>query len=126
MLLSEASGNKKVYHANIKHPLYPEIQKILRKVIGIDEILDRVIKRLGGLERVYLTGQMANGSDSELIDLVLVGEEIDKNYLDSLSVKAENLVHRKIRSLCIHPNELESWKANWSQKLLLLWSEEID
>jgi len=126
MLLSEAKGNKKVYNVNVKHPLYPEIQIILRKVTGIDDILQRVIHRLGGLDKVYLTGQMANGSDTELIDLILVGEQIDNNYLNALSKKAEGLMHRKIRTLCILPGELDEWKSRWSQKLLLLWSSEIE
>jgi hypothetical protein len=126
MLLSKAKGNKKVYNANTEHPLYPEIQKILRKVTGIDEVLQRVTKRLGGLKKVYLTGQMADGSDSELIDLILVGGHIDQNYLIVLSTKAEKLIHRKIRTLCILPDELEIWKSKWTQKLLLLWSSEVD
>ena len=121
MLKTDAEGNKKVFKANTTHPLFPEIQNILRKVTGINEVIERVVKRLGGLKRVFLTGQLANGNDTQLIDLILVGNEIDQTYLNELIAKVEELIHRRIRTLCIAPNEFDTWESNWNQKLLLLW-----
>ena len=124
MLISSTRGNKNEYSANIKHPLNPDIQSILRKITGIDEIIERVVRRLGGLNQVYLTGYLASGSDDALIDLVLIGAELDSSYLNNLVSKAEQLINRKIRTLHIKPEEFESWKESWSQKLLLVWSAE--
>lgn len=122
MLNSRSSGNKKVYSANTKHPLFPEVQNILRKVTGIDDIINRVAQGLGGIEAVFLTGDLAEGMDSKLIDLIIVGDSIDQEYLSMIVVKAEKFANRKIRSLCLQPQELDNWKQSWTQKLLLLWS----
>ena len=56
LLLSDTVSNKKIYHANINHPLFPEINSILMKYVGLDTIIDKVVKRLGGLQSVYLVG----------------------------------------------------------------------
>jgi len=105
MLSSHSSGNKKIFQANQEHPLFTELQSIIRKHIGLDKITSTVIERLGNVQRVYLTGSFAQGRDSQIIDLLLVGE-IDINYLVTLISKAEKLVNRKIRYL-IYSEEQE-------------------
>jgi len=47
LLKSEAKGNKKLFRANVMHPLYKDINSIIRKTIGIDQIVDEVVARLG-------------------------------------------------------------------------------
>lgn len=105
MLSSFNSGNKKLFRANQEHPLFIELQSIIRKHIGLDKIISNVIERLGNVQRVYLTGSFAQGRDSQIIDLLLVGE-IDINYLVTLIGKAEKMVNRKIRYL-IYSEEQE-------------------
>lgn len=89
-------GNKKMYRANTRHSLFQEIHNILRKHIGIDHIIENVIKRQGQVKAVFLTGTFAKGIDSPVIDLIIVGD-IDKIYLLNLIEKAEKMVDRKIR-----------------------------
>jgi len=48
------------------------------------------------LKRFYLSESLAKGQDSKIIDLLLVAEAIDKNYLNTLVEKAEDLINRKI------------------------------
>lgn len=98
MLTSETEGNKKYFRANVEHPLYEQLHQIVLKQVGIDQILLNVTQRLGKLEQVYLTGSFAQGLDSPIIDILLVGD-IDSTYLVSLLVKVEELVKRKIRYL---------------------------
>ena len=43
------------------------------KVMGIDHVIDDLAGRLGDLERAYLIDDYAEGKDSGIIDLVLVG-----------------------------------------------------
>jgi len=101
---SEQEGNKKMYRANTGHPLFQEIHNILRKHIGLDHIIENVIKRLGDVEAVYLAGSFAKGLDSPIIDLIIVGD-VDKVYLLNLIDKAEKMVERKIRYLLYKPEE---------------------
>ena len=59
MLQSVLNGNKKVFQANTSHPLFKELHNILLKYIGLDQIVETVIKNLGEVRRVYVTGEFA-------------------------------------------------------------------
>jgi len=122
MLTSFLKGNKKMFQANTNHPLFSEIRTIVLKTIGLDQIVETVIERLGKVEKVYLVGDFAKGLDSNIIDLIFIGD-IDKSYLIKLAEKAEKVVNRKIRYL-IYKSEsgakidLDKFKP----APLLLWS----
>lgn len=121
MLTSELQGNKKYFRANTHHPLYDEIRNIILKQIGLDQVIENVIERLGKVEKVYLTGSFARGIDCELIDLVLIGD-IDKEYLVNLIEKAENLIKRKIRYVIFGSKEFDELKLkSFDSEPLLLW-----
>jgi len=125
LLLANQKGNKKIYRVNVEHPLFPDIQSLLVKHVGIDKILDKVVSKLGNLESVYLVGELAKGNDSKIIDLWLVGNNIDKNYLLTLAEKAEEAIERKIRYLIIKDNELKDFlKSKNANEVLLLWKKE--
>jgi len=124
MLSSNMKGNKKMFQANTKHPLFKEIHSILLKYVGLDKIIETVIERLGDVEQVFLVGEFSKGLDSQVIDLIFIGD-IDKNYLINLIDKAEDLINRKIRYLVYNQEELE--KIDWGQFIpepLLLWSKD--
>ncbi len=124
MLRAYTEGNKKYFQANTDHPLFKEIHNILIKYIGFDTIVDTVIERLGEIREVYLIGQLSNGLDSPVIDLLLTGD-IDENYLVNLIRKAEGLIHRKIRYIIYRTEEIPAidWKQ-FETKPLLLWSRD--
>ncbi len=125
MLTSELRGNKKFFQANQEHPLYDEIHSIVRKYIGLDKVVEHVIHYLGNLERVYLTGDFAHGLNSDLIDLILIGKDIDRNYLLILIDKAEGMIKRKIRYVIYEPAEFSTTNAaSRHDELLLLWQRE--
>lgn len=119
MLLSENQGNKKVYKANQEHPLYKDINNILLKYIGVDQIIETVIVRLGNLDKVYLIGDFAIGKESNVIDLLFVGN-INKDYLITLMDKAEKLVGKKVRFLIYEPDEWLN-EGQHTDNSLLLW-----
>ena len=74
MLTSSMQGNKKFFKSNTKHPLYREVHNILLKYIGFDQIIEGVVERLGDVKKVYVTGEFAKGLDSQIIDLVFIGD----------------------------------------------------
>jgi len=122
LLVKLDEGNKKVYQANISHPLFPEINNILLKHIGVDSIIDNIAKNIGELEKVYLVGELAKGNNSNMIDLWLVGANIDKNYLLKIVEKAEKGIKRKIRYLILNQEELDDFIVEKNEEeLLLLW-----
>jgi len=119
MLVTESQGNKKVYKANNSHPLFHDLQKIILKYIGIDQVIELIISRMGHLEKVYLVGDYAIGKDTGIIDLVFVGA-IDKKYLLNLVIKAETLISRKVRFITYKNEEWIKQEPN-SGNYLLLW-----
>jgi hypothetical protein len=125
MLKSEFKGNKKFFKANINHPLFPEIHNILLKHIGIDQILDQVINNIGALNKVFLVGDFAKGKDSTIIDLVFVGDQINKTYLLKIINKAEKIINRKIRYLLYPCDEIGAFlQEKNGMEYILLWSNE--
>ncbi len=124
LLLSDSEGNKKIFRANTGHPLFREIHNIILKQVGLDQVIETVIQRLGDVQRVYLVGDFSKGMDSPVIDLVFVGN-FDKHYLSTLVEKAEKLVGRKIRYLLYSPEEAQTldWKQ-FDPEPLLLWKME--
>ncbi len=124
MLASFVRGNKKYFQANTGHPLYKEVHSILLKYIGFDKIIENVIERLGEVEKVYVSGAFANGQDSNIIDLILIGN-INKNYLIELIEKVEKLIKRKVRYVVFSSEDFEKieWK-NHDIEPLLLWEKD--
>ncbi len=124
MLTSFAEGNKKFFTANTRHPLFKEVHNILLKYIGLDQVVEKVVQRLGDVEKVFVTGDFSKGKNSEIIDLLFVGN-IDKGYLIELIEKVEELISRKIRYLTYSNTEADDidW-TSFSPQPLLLWSKE--
>jgi DNA-binding transcriptional ArsR family regulator len=123
LLHSLRDGNKKIYQANAKHPLFKDIHSIILKETGIDRVIEKVIHRLGNLICVYLTGDFARGKDSQVIELILVGADIDREYLARKVVQAEELVGRKVSYIVLEPKEAEGHLAHFKPAdLLPLWN----
>ncbi len=76
LLSASSEGNRKVFRANTKHPLFDDIKSIVRKYVGMDEIIDQVINHLGEPEAVYLIGDLALGIESKQINIIIVGENM--------------------------------------------------
>ena len=95
LLNSYFQSNKKIFKANTSHPLFPEINSIIRKYIGIDKIIDSIISKLGVPEKVWLVGKLARGLDSEHIDLLIQGD-VNTEYLESLVTKVEKMIKKKV------------------------------
>ena len=122
LLHSLRDGNKKIYQANSKHPLFKDIHSIIMKETGIDRVIEKVIHRLGNLICVYLTGDFARGMDSQVIELILVGADIDREYLARKVMQAEEMVGRKVSYIVLEPEEAEEYLAYLKPAdLLPLW-----
>ncbi len=121
LLNSYSEQNKKIFKANTKHPLYPEINSIVRKFVGIDKIIDHIVSRLGEPEKVFLVGSFARGLDSDTIDLLILGN-VNKAYLDELIVRVEETIHRKLNIKQIDKADSLIFETH-KIPALLLWSK---
>jgi hypothetical protein len=122
LLLAESEGNKKLYRANTGHPLFKDLNSIILKFVGVEELIERVIDRLGNVQQVYLEGRIAQGLESDIIDLLIVGDDIDRNYLSALVEKTEPLLKRKIRYLVFNESDAEVYVERHFKDLVLIFN----
>ena len=122
LLTSHAQGNKKVYAANTLHPLFPDINSLLRKHLGIDQLVEQIVERLGEVEEVYLTGAFACGKQNADIEMLFVGGNVNAEYLDVLIDKTQKLLKREIKYSMLTPAEFLTLAAGLGKdQMLLLW-----
>lgn len=122
LLKTEKSGRQIFYMANTEHSLFPELRSMVSKVMGIDQVLDSIVQRLGNLEKAFLIGDYAEGKDTGIIDLMIVGV-IDPYHLDDLTKKTERYIKRKIRSLVLNREEFKKlWPQLRERPHLLIWT----
>jgi hypothetical protein len=125
LLRTEVDGNKKFFRANTSHPLFKDIHNIMLKHLGFDQIIERVMDKLGNLEIAFVTGDFARGIDNQIIDLIFVGNNINKEYLTKLVEKTEDLISRKIRYVVFGTAEFDQFIKNQKDPdLLVLWKNE--
>ena len=102
----EQSGRSVYFSANTAHPFFPEISSIVRKSLGIDCLMDDIISSLGDVENVYILDDYAQGKDSGVIDLLVVGD-VDRQKLEDLRQIAERKINRIIRVMSMTVEDME-------------------
>jgi hypothetical protein len=122
LLKVEKNGRSVFYGANTEHALFPELRSMVQKVMGIDRVIDGIVNRLGKLEQAYLIDDYAEGKDTGIIDLILVGD-VNAYHLNDLCRKTERYMNRKIRTVVISRDErLAFFPRLESRPHLLIWA----
>ena len=99
-------NNKISYKANTQHPLFDVLQKVVFKHLGLEEIVERVLERMGPVEKILLVGDYAKGLDTGVIDVVLIGKKLNTEYIDALERKIEDLIDRKVNFFLATKSEI--------------------
>ncbi|MGA7983065.1 MAG: ArsR family transcriptional regulator [Chromatiaceae bacterium] len=115
LVSDEKRGRQINFRANTAHTLFPELQSMVKKALGMDRILDSIIDRLGDLELAFLMDDYAEGKDTGIIDLGLVGRIRQDNLADIVR-KTEAHIGRRIRTLVLTPEEFESLAPSLAQR----------
>lgn len=119
---SERVGRQVFYRANEKHALFPELHSMVRKALGMDHIMESILQRLGDLESAALIDDYAEGKDTGIIDLALLGD-IDHANLGDLTRKAEKYLGRKIRVVVYDSSDRERFDALLAERPALpIWN----
>ena len=125
IISAENVGRTIEYHANTKHSLFNELQSLVLKFSGVDQIIDTLIKKLGDVKTAYLVGDYARGIDSGLIDIILIGN-INNMELNRIAEKRGKDISRKIRPLVVTVKECRSlWEQLNMDHALLIWGAPI-
>ena len=88
--------NRVSYKVNTKHPLFLTLQKIIHQHIGLESIVSSILERLGSIKTIIVVGDYANGIDSGVIEVVLVGDDLDKDYINRLANKIKSKIDREV------------------------------
>lgn len=96
ILVKHSDKNKIEYQANVRHPFYTNIRDIIRKYLGLDMLLEQILERMGEVEQVVLTGDIARGSDTGTIDVLVSGANLNDDYINHLTTRLEQLIERKV------------------------------
>ena len=88
--------NKVEYKANTEHPLFDVLRKVVLKHLGLEDIVETVLDRMGNVEQIILVGDYAKGNDTGLIEVFLIGKELNMEYIAQLEEKIEHLIGRKV------------------------------
>jgi len=118
LLTSKTNGRRKLYSVNTSHPLTSDLTSIVRKVSGIDALLERVTTNLPSIKQVWVCGDLAKGLPSEYIEAILVGADLDRSYIRRLTDKAQSLTGKTITVKVVET------KLNDVKDGLLVWQKQ--
>ena len=63
---------------------------------------------MGPVQQILLTGDYAKGLDTGTIDVVLVGKQLNTEYIEALEEKVESIIDRKVNFyLTSKPNPVQ-------------------
>ncbi|REG91502.1 winged helix-turn-helix domain-containing protein [Algoriphagus antarcticus] len=96
LLVSKEEGKTKLYKANEEHPFFNEIKNMVSKFLGLDDLMERIVRRMGEVEKAYIVGDYAKGIDSGTVQMILIGKDLDRDYLDFIREKTYEKVQRKV------------------------------
>jgi hypothetical protein len=88
--------NKVEYKANIEHPLFDTLQKVVLKHLGLEEVVETVLERMGNVTKIILVGDYAAGNDTGNIEVFLIGMDLNMDYISQLEEKIEGLIKRRV------------------------------
>lgn len=95
-IVKEKNNNKIEYKVNSKHPLYKTLRNVVLKHLGLEDIVENVLEKMGNVDKIFIIGDYSKGIDSGNIEVVLVGKELNLNYISELEEKVEKIISRKV------------------------------
>ncbi|MBI1953431.1 MAG: nucleotidyltransferase domain-containing protein [Candidatus Omnitrophica bacterium] len=98
LLKSEYRGHARFFQADTRHPLYPELKRIVAKTTGVEGTLRNLVERLPEVRVALIYGSFAKGGqrkDSD-IDLLVVGKPSVEDKLVREITRLEKKLQREI------------------------------
>lgn len=113
LLRAERVGNQVRFCANTAHPVFPELQALIRKTIGLVNALRLSLAPLAGrIDAAFVFGSMASGTESagSDIDLMVVGDAGFAEIVDA-TYAAQATLGREINPKVMSASEWQAKKA---------------
>lgn len=98
LLKSEYRGHARFFQANTRHPLYPEIKRIIAKTAGVEGTLRNLVERLPDVKMAMIYGSFAKGGERKEsdVDLLIVGKPRVEGKLIGEIARLEKKLQREI------------------------------
>ena len=113
LLRAERVGNQVRFCANTAHPVFPELQALIRKTIGLADALRLSLAPLAGrIDAAFVFGSRASGTESagSDIDLMVVGDAGFAEIVD-VTYAAQATLGREINPKVMSASEWQTKKA---------------
>ncbi|HNR60942.1 MAG TPA: nucleotidyltransferase domain-containing protein [Thauera sp.] len=114
LLRAERVGNQVRFCANTAHPVFPELQALIRKTIGLADALRLSLAPLvDRIDAAFIFGSMASGTEraGSDIDLMVVGDAGFAEIVDA-TYEAQAALGREINPKVMSASE---WQAKRSE-----------
>jgi len=113
LFLSKFKGNQKYYYLNKEYPLFDEVKSVVFKTIGINWLIQNLIKNYPGIICAFIYGSFANNTENSYsdIDLCLI---IDNNFNDSDFIVEINRIEKEISRDIEY---IYYYESEWIQKI---------
>lgn len=100
ILLNEFQGKERYFFLNKKYPFLKEYKKIILKGLGFEKILKDKLKKIKGIESVYIFGSYVKDklSAESDIDVLIIGN-FDGLKLQKTILEIQKLIGREINSI---------------------------
>jgi predicted nucleotidyltransferase len=109
-------GNQARYSANRQHPVFPELSALLKKTVGLADVLSAALTPLAAeIEVAFIFGSVARsmehaGSD---IDIAIVGA-VEFSVVIRAILPVQDIVHREVNPKVFSPAEWRDQRASGS------------
>lgn len=122
LLTDEYLDNRRIFKANTQHPLFENINHILQLTVGIDKIVNHVTMQIRNLDAAYIVGSFAAGVESDTIELLITGKDLDRQYIEHLVSRVEKMINKRIVLLIISASQMEYFFKD--NPILLIWTSD--
>lgn len=112
LLERETEGRQVYFRARRDTPLFEPVRDLVRRTIGVPNVLRRHLAGLGGVERAVVFGSYARGTETAAsdIDLLVVGRPDADELTDRIGA-AEREIGRPVNYVVITEGELAERRA---------------
>ena len=76
--------------------MFEPLRKVVFKHLGLEDLVEKVLERIGDVDKIILIGDYAKGNDTGIIEVFLIGQKLNMEYISQLETKIESLIGRKV------------------------------
>jgi predicted nucleotidyltransferase len=125
LLKRTRDGNRVYYEANIFHPLYPEIHRMVLKTTGLTDLVKKALEGNAKIMIAFIFGSIATGTEKAEsdVDLMVIGD-VGLRRLTNLLSGVPGQIGREINPYTLSSEEFRRKKVEGDHFLTTVLSEQ--